>query len=42
MSKKYKNACTNLNCIDYFLILASVVTEYISISAFTFFHFTFS
>ena len=34
MSKKHKKACKTLNYIEYFLILASVVTRCISISAF--------
>ena len=34
MSRKHKKDCTALNCIKHFLILASTVTGYISISAF--------
>ena len=34
MNKKYKKVCTTLNYIEHFLILASAVTGYISISAF--------
>ena len=34
MSKKYKNICKTLNYIEHFLILASTITGYISISAF--------
>ena len=34
MSKKHKKFCKTLNCIEHFLILASAVTKYISISAF--------
>ena len=34
MSKKQKKACTTLNYIEHFLILASIVTGCISISAF--------
>ena len=34
MSKKHKNICTTLNYIDHFLILAFMITEFISISAF--------
>ena len=34
MSKKKKKACTTLNYIEHFLILASTVTGCISISAF--------
>ena len=34
MSKKHKKVCKTLNYIEHFLILASAVTEYISISAF--------
>ena len=34
MSKKRKNVCMTLNCIEHFLILASAVTRCISISAF--------
>ena len=35
MSKKHKKICTTLNYIEHFLILASTITGYISISAFT-------
>ena len=34
MSKKYKKFCTTLNYIEHFLILASTITECISIPAF--------
>ena len=34
MRKKHKKVCLTLNCIEHFLLLASVVTECISISAF--------
>ena len=34
MSKKHKKICTTLNYSEHFLILASAVTGYISISAF--------
>ena len=34
MSRKHKRVCTNLNHIEYFLILASTITGCISISAF--------
>ena len=34
MTKKHKKVCTTLNYIEHFLILASVVTWCISISAF--------
>ena len=34
MSKKHKNTCTTLNYIEHFFILAFIITEYISISAF--------
>ena len=34
MSKKYKKICTNLKYIEHFLILASTVTESISVSIF--------
>ena len=33
-SKKYKSVCTTLNYIEHFLILASTITWYISISVF--------
>ena len=34
MSRKHKKVCTNLNCIEHFLILAPAITKCISISAF--------
>ena len=34
MSRKYIKLCTNLNYIGHFLILASIIIGYISISAF--------
>ena len=34
MSKKHKQVCTTLNYIEYFLILASTITGFVSISAF--------
>ena len=34
MSRKFKKVCTSLNYIEHFLILASTITECISISAF--------
>ena len=34
MTEKHKKICTTLNCIEHFIILASSVTGYISISAF--------
>ena len=34
MSKKYKKVCTTVNYIEHFLILASAITGYISISTF--------
>ena len=34
-SRKHKKVCTTLNYIEHFLILASTITGYISISAFT-------
>ena len=34
MSKKYKKVCTTVNYIEHFLILASTITGYISISTF--------
>ena len=34
MSKKHKKVCTTLNYIEYFLILASTITRYVSIFAF--------
>ena len=33
--RKHKKVCTTLNYIEHFLILASTITGYISISAFT-------
>ena len=35
MSKKHKKVCTTLNYIELILVLASTITECISISAFT-------
>ena len=35
MSKKHKKVCTTLNYIEDILILASIITRCISISAFT-------
>ena len=34
MSKKHKKVCTNLNYIEYFLILGSTITGCVYISAF--------
>ena len=34
MSRKHKQVCTTLNYVEHFLILASTITGYISISAF--------
>ena len=34
ISRKHKRVCTTLNYVEHFLILASAVTEYISISTF--------
>ena len=34
MSKKHKKVCTTLNYIEHILVLASTITECISISAF--------
>ena len=34
MSKKYKKVCTTLSHIEHFVILASIITGCISISAF--------
>ena len=34
MSRTHKKVCTALNYIEHFLILASAITGYISISAF--------
>ena len=34
MSKKHKRVCPTLNYIENFLILASTITGYVSISAF--------
>ena len=36
ITKKHKKVCTTLNYIELFLILASAITEYILISAFSF------
>ena len=36
MSRKHKKVCTTLNYIEHFLILASIITRYVSISAFSF------
>ena len=35
MSKKHKKVCASLNYIKHFLILASAITGYMSISAFS-------
>ena len=35
MSKKQENVCTTLNYTEHFLILASSISRYISIPAFT-------
>ena len=35
MSKKHKKFCMTLNYVEYLLILASVVTGFVSISAFS-------
>ena len=35
MSKKHKKVCTTLDYVDHFLILASTITGYISIAAFS-------
>ena len=35
MSRKYKKVCTSLSYIEHIFILASIITGYISISAFT-------
>ena len=35
MSKKHKKVCATLNYIEHFLILASLVTGCVSVSAFT-------
>ena len=37
MSKKHKKICTTLNHLEHFLILASIITGYNSISVFSFF-----
>ena len=37
MSKKHKKVCTTLNHLEHFLILASIITGYNSISVFSFF-----
>ena len=34
MSKKHKMICTTLNYIEHFLVVASTITGYVSISAF--------
>ena len=34
MSKKHKKICTTLNHIKHFLVLASIITGYVSISVF--------
>ena len=34
MSNKHRKLCTTLNYIEYFLVLASAITRFISISAF--------
>ena len=34
MNKKHEKVCTTLNCIEHFLILASLVAGCLSISAF--------
>ena len=34
MSKRHEKVCRTVNYIEHFLILASTITEYISISAF--------
>ena len=34
MKKKHEKVCTTLNCIEHFLILASLVSGCLSISAF--------
>ena len=36
MSRKHKRACTTLNCIEHFIILVSVITGSIPISALAF------
>ena len=33
-SRKYKNVCTTLNYIEHFLIVLSIITGFISVSAF--------
>ena len=35
MSKKHKKVCKTLSCIEHFLILASITTGCVSISAFS-------
>ena len=35
MSKQHKKVCTTLNNIEHLLLLASAITESVSISAFT-------
>ena len=36
LRKKHKKVCTDLNCFEHFLILATAITRCISISAFAF------
>ena len=36
MSRKHKKGCSAVNCIEYFLILASTITGCVSISVFSF------
>ena len=36
MSNKHKMICTTLNYIEHFLVVASTITGYVSISAFAF------
>ena len=38
MRRKHKKVCTTLNYIEHFLILASAITGYISISVFALLH----
>ena len=35
MSRKHKQICTTLNYIEHFLVLASAITGYISVAAFS-------
>ena len=35
MSRKHKKICTTLNYIEHFLVLASAITGYISVAAFS-------